>query len=53
MQKQRALLIIKPDGVQRGLIGKIITRFETVGLKIIGLKFEMATSEKVDRKSVV
>ena len=47
MQKQRALLIIKPDGVQRGLIGKIITRFETVGLKIIGLKFEMATSEKV------
>jgi len=47
MNKQRALLIIKPDGVQRGIIGKIITRFETVGLKIIGLKFEMATSEKV------
>ena len=47
MKKQRALLIIKPDGVQRGIIGKIITRFETVGLKIIGLKFEMATSEKV------
>ncbi|MFA5770631.1 MAG: nucleoside-diphosphate kinase [Patescibacteria group bacterium] len=47
MTKQRALLIIKPDGVQRGIIGKIITRFETVGLKIIGLKFEMATSEKV------
>ena len=47
MNKQKALLIIKPDGVQRGIIGKIITRFETVGLKIIGLKFEMATSEKV------
>ena len=47
MQKQRALLIIKPDGVQRGIIGKIITRFEQVGLKIIGLKFEMATSDKV------
>ncbi|MDH7476739.1 MAG: nucleoside-diphosphate kinase, partial [Microgenomates group bacterium] len=28
MIKQRALLIIKPDGVQRGLIGKIIKRFE-------------------------
>ena len=47
MIKQRALLIIKPDGVQRGIIGKIISRFEMVGLKIIGLKFEMATSEKV------
>ncbi|PJC34044.1 nucleoside-diphosphate kinase, partial [Candidatus Roizmanbacteria bacterium CG_4_9_14_0_2_um_filter_35_15] len=47
MQKQRALLIIKPDGVQRGIIGKIITRFETVGLKIIGLKFEWVTKEKI------
>lgn len=47
MNKQRALIIIKPDGVQRGLIGCIISRFEKVGLKIIGLKFEMATSEKV------
>ena len=47
MKKQRALLIIKPDGVQRGIIGKIITRFETVGLKIIGLKFEWAPREKI------
>lgn len=47
MNKQRALIIIKPDGVQRGLIGKIITRFEQVGLKIIGFKFEMATSDKI------
>ncbi len=47
MKKQRALLIIKPDGVQRGIIGKILSRFETVGLKIIGLKFEWATKEKV------
>jgi len=47
MQKQKALIIIKPDGVQRGIIGKIIARFEAVGLKIIGLKFEMATSDKV------
>src|SRR3989339_1673836 len=47
MTKQKALLIIKPDGVQRGLIGKIIARFERVGLKIIGLKFEMASKEKV------
>jgi len=47
MTKQKALLIIKPDGVQRGIIGEIITRFEKVGLKIIGLKFEWATKEKV------
>ncbi len=47
MNKQRALIIIKPDGVQRGIIGKIVTRFEQVGLKIIGLKFEWTTKEKV------
>ncbi len=47
MKKQRALLIIKPDGIQRGIIGKIISRFEQVGLKIIGIKFEWATKEKV------
>ena len=47
MQKQKALIIIKPDGVQRGLIGKIITRFEQVGLKIIGLKFIWATEKQV------
>jgi len=47
MTKQKALIIIKPDGVQRGLIGKIITRFEQVGLKIIGLKFVRATEKQV------
>jgi nucleoside-diphosphate kinase len=47
MNKQRALIIIKPDGVQRGLIGKILTRFEQVGLKIIGLKFIWADEKKV------
>jgi nucleoside-diphosphate kinase len=47
MLKQRALLIIKPDGVQRGLIGKIIKRFEQVGLTIIGLKFYWAEKEKI------
>ncbi|MBS3073712.1 nucleoside-diphosphate kinase [Candidatus Pacearchaeota archaeon] len=35
---QRTLVLIKPDGVQRALIGKIIQRFEDVGLKIIGMK---------------
>ena len=35
---ERTFVIIKPDGVQRGLIGEIISRFEAVGLKLIGIK---------------
>lgn len=35
---QRTLIIIKPDAVQRGLIGKIINRFERRGLRLAGLK---------------
>jgi len=35
---EKTLVLIKPDGVQRGLIGEIILRFEKAGLKIAGLK---------------
>lgn len=35
---ERTLVVIKPDGVQRCLVGKIIQRFEDAGLKIIGMK---------------
>ncbi len=35
---QRTLIVFKPDAVQRGLVGEILTRFERVGLKIIGTK---------------
>ncbi len=35
---ERSLVIIKPDGVQRGLAGEILRRFENAGLKIIGMK---------------
>ncbi|MEM0466824.1 MAG: nucleoside-diphosphate kinase [Candidatus Thermoplasmatota archaeon] len=38
MQKERTFVMIKPDGVQRGLIGEIISRFEKKGLKIVALK---------------
>lgn len=44
MKKQRALLIIKPDGVRRGLCGTILKRFERVGLTIVGFKFITADS---------
>jgi len=37
--KERTLVLIKPDGVQRGLIGTIISRFENVGLNIIACRF--------------
>ena len=36
--KERTLIIIKPDALQRNLLGKIIERFEQKGLKIVGLK---------------
>jgi nucleoside-diphosphate kinase len=35
---EKTLVIIKPDGIQRGLSGEIITRFEKKGLKIVGMK---------------
>ena len=36
---ERTLIIFKPDAVQRGLCGQILTRFENKGLQIAGLKF--------------
>jgi nucleoside-diphosphate kinase len=36
---ERSLVLIKPDGVQRGLIGEIINRFEQRGLKLVAAKF--------------
>lgn len=37
-QKERTFIMIKPDGVQRGLIGQIIQRFETKGFKLVAMK---------------
>lgn len=36
---ERTFIILKPDAVQRGLVGEIIARFERRGLKIVGMKF--------------
>ena len=38
MATERTLSIIKPDGVEKGIIGKIISRFETNGLKPIAIR---------------
>ena len=35
---ETTLVLVKPDGVQRGLVGSILTRFEAKGLKVVGLK---------------
>jgi nucleoside-diphosphate kinase len=40
---ERTLVLVKPDGVQRGLIGQIIDRFEKRGLKFLGLKLMKMT----------
>ncbi|MEK6898823.1 MAG: nucleoside-diphosphate kinase [Nanoarchaeota archaeon] len=42
---EKTLVLIKPDGVSRSLIGEIISRFEKIGLKIIGLKMAWANEE--------
>ncbi|MEO5927158.1 MAG: nucleoside-diphosphate kinase [Patescibacteria group bacterium] len=46
---ERTLVLIKPDGVQRGLVGEIISRFERVGLKLTTMKMVHASHEDVDR----
>ncbi|RMD66434.1 nucleoside-diphosphate kinase, partial [Candidatus Parcubacteria bacterium] len=35
---QRTLILLKPDALERGIVGEIITRFERIGAKIVGLK---------------
>jgi nucleoside-diphosphate kinase len=45
--KERTLVIIKPDGVQRSLVGEIIGRFERVGLKLVAVKFTVPEPAKV------
>ena len=47
-QQERTFLLIKPDGVKRGLIGEIIHRIEQRGLKIIALEMFQATKEQMD-----
>ncbi|PZO34797.1 MAG: nucleoside-diphosphate kinase [Shackletoniella antarctica] len=46
---ERTFLMIKPDGVQRGLVSNIIGRFETKGFTLVGLKF-MAVSRELAEK---
>jgi len=45
-KKERTFVILKPDAIQRGLMGEIIKRFESVGLKMVALKMTMATEQQ-------
>ncbi|KAG6884941.1 Nucleoside diphosphate kinase B [Termitomyces sp. T159_Od127] len=46
---ERTYIMIKPDGVQRGLVGKIIQRFEERGFKLVALKLVQANEEHLEK----
>jgi nucleoside-diphosphate kinase len=46
---ERTLIIVKPEGVQRGLVGNVISRLEQRGLKLVGIKLIQITPELAER----
>jgi nucleoside-diphosphate kinase len=46
---ERSLVLLKPDAIDRGLIGEIITRFERAGLKVAGLKMVQAQKDTAEK----
>ncbi|MFA6082502.1 MAG: nucleoside-diphosphate kinase [Patescibacteria group bacterium] len=44
-KEERTVVLVKPDGVMRGLVGEVLTRFEKRGLKILGLKMVYPSRE--------
>ncbi len=50
---EKTFIMVKHDGVQRGLVGNIISRFEKVGLKLIGLKMLHPTEEQANKHYVM
>lgn len=50
---ERALVIIKPDGVGKAIIGRVISRFEDEGLKVVGMKMVRATQALVGKHYAV
>ena len=46
--KERTLVILKPDALQRNILGEIISRFEKKGLKIVGLKMASLSDEVLE-----
>ncbi len=48
-KEEKTLVIVKPDGVQRSLIGEIIKRYERVGLKLVGIKMIVPTEDHIEK----
>lgn len=48
-KEERTFVIIKPDGIQRNLIGEIIGRYERIGLKLVAMKMLVPTAEMVSK----
>jgi nucleoside-diphosphate kinase len=46
---ERTMVIVKPDGIQRSLIGEILKRYEQVGLKLVGMKMMVPTADQVEK----
>jgi len=47
--KERTMVVVKPDGVQRGLVGEIIKRYERLGLKMIAIKMLVADGDFIEK----
>jgi nucleoside-diphosphate kinase len=46
---ERTLVVVKPDGLQRSLVGEIIGRYERIGLKLVGIKMLVPTAELIEQ----
>jgi len=49
IQKERTLFLIKPDAVQRGIVGEILQRIERVGLKVVAAKLTKSSEELAEK----
>lgn len=47
IHKQRSLVLLKPDAIQRSLVGEVISRIERTGLKIVAIKMVVATRDQI------
>ncbi len=46
---ERTLVIIKPDGIERSLVGEVIKRYERVGLRLVGMKMLISSEEMIEK----
>ncbi|GCC40110.1 hypothetical protein chiPu_0024025 [Chiloscyllium punctatum] len=47
--KERTFIAVKPDGVQRGIVGEVIKRFEQKGFKLVAMKFLQAPKDLLEK----